>query len=191
MLQQPHLSATLLVAALLLAACGNAGAAGSPTPEPLASLSPHNGDRYGYTVDLPADWELDEQSGDFDPFARNNPWSVGLDTHAAAGEGRFNFDMAVAVGAAPVEDGMTLERFTDHVIRGAPCRPHVAEDDGTLGGEPSRETEFVCPNGVSWLQVTAVHHGEGYVMLVAARERPFISSRPLARAIIESFAFDG
>lgn len=182
--------AVLVLVALLLAACTGPGAVGSPTPEPLPSLSPQAGDRYGYRVDLPATWELDEQSGTFDPFARNNPWSVGLDTFTAPGDGRFTFDMAVAVGAAEVEAGQSLESFTNHVISGAPCRPHVAEDDGTLGGEPSRETEFVCPNGVSWLQVTALHGGRGYVMLVAARERPFVSSRPLARTIIQSFAFD-
>ena len=85
---------------------------------------------------------------------------------------------------------MSRENFTNHVISGAPCRPHVAEDNGTLGGEPSRETEFVCPNGVSWIQVTAIRDGRGYVMLVAASERPFISNRPLARPFIESFAFN-
>jgi hypothetical protein len=148
-----------------------------------------DGERYDFRIGLPADWEIDPQSGTFDPFFKNTPWSVGLDTFAAPGDNRLSFDMVVAVGAAPVPADMSLESFTKRVIRAAPCRPHVAAGDGTLGGEPSRETEFVCPNAVSWIQVTAIHDGMGYVVLLAAKYRPYISSRPITRQIVETFAF--
>jgi hypothetical protein len=179
----------LLMAATLLASCSTVGAGSSPTPEPTPPWSSYTSDRYGYSIGLPAEWEVEVQAGEFDPFIKSNPFGIGVDTVAPPGSGRLHYDGVVGVGAARLAEAMPLEEFTKRVTRNYPCRPPAAEADGTLGGVPSREVELICANGVSWIQVTAIRDGTGYVMFLASKERPFMSSRPITRQLIDSFEF--
>lgn len=185
------LLAAVILAAVILAACTaiGAGPTPSPTPQPTPAWASYTSERYGYSIGHPVDWEVEVQDGEFDPFVKSNPFGIGVDSFVSPGSGRLRYDGVVGVGAAAVEPGMSLEEFTKRVTRVYPCRPPAATADGTLGGEPSREVEFVCSNGVSWIQVTAFHEGRGYVMFLASQVRPFMSSRPITRQLIDSFAF--
>lgn len=161
----------------------------APSPTPVTEWASFASDRYGYSIEHPADWVVRQVPGS--PYLEGvRVGSPGTDLLIPPDSARFGTDDGVvAVMAHELLDGETLEAFTERFSRAAACnslgRP---KDPVTLGGEIAEVRSFSC-GGHNWLQLTALSAGRGYVLWAVGTTTPHPANRPVNEAIIGSFAF--
>ncbi|HEX7171438.1 MAG TPA: hypothetical protein VF365_02400 [Candidatus Limnocylindria bacterium] len=66
--------------------------------------------------------------------------------------------------------------------------PGVPNDAAELGGEEAEVRSFVCA-GYTWLQITALHGGNGYVVWLVATAPPDPEQRPINDQLLGTFRF--
>lgn len=181
---------TMTLMALLLGACalsvGPLPVSQAPSPTPTPAWTTFTSDRFAYSIDIPAGWEVLERVGEVSlPGAR--PRYPGTDTISTPqGHREDSRDETVVIAAREMADGESLEDWTELASSATPC-PSFGHDTRTLGGEQADLRKFEC-GGVFWTQLTAVHGGRGYmVWLVSTSPRP--EGRPINDHFLQSFAF--
>ena len=183
--------ASLLVAALILAACQ---AAAAPSVEPSASPSEgpivwttFESERYAYAIDHPADWRAVEQFGVAIPSGLK-PFSPGADFIASEEAHRYRMRHGLQVAVVEVEPGVSLDDFTSSIHM--PCGGPSVDEQRTIDGEPAAYRQFRCnSNRPVYLQVTAIHGGHGYILWLMTSVGAHADERPEYQAMIDSFAF--
>ncbi len=167
---------------------GGPSAPVQPSPSASASWVTFTSDRYGYSIEHPADWRVLEQPGQ-PTMRRMEPRSAGTDTIASATAARYGGqDGVVVIWAVALETGETLDQFTARASGTTDCATAVAAESTTLDGEPAREHSFNCSSW-DWIQVTAIHGDRGYVVWLVTTALPAPQDRPINDQFLASFEF--
>jgi hypothetical protein len=191
-LRYQPLRALVVAAACLLVACELGQGAdppdptATPTPEPI-EWTRFTSDRYGYAMDHPSDWQALEKVG-VSAVTALKPYGGGTDIFATADNLKWQTRHGMQVASFEVEDGTTLEDFTRSVHM--PCGGAAASEQWVLDGEPAIWRRFSCNlDRPTYVQVTALHAGRGYVLWLMSSEPPRAHERPEYDVILESFEF--
>jgi hypothetical protein len=179
-----------LVAAIGYVAADRVGTEPAPVESSSAELPwvTFTSDRYGYSIEHPADWRVLEQAGEA-TMSRMEPRSAGTDTIASALASRYNGqDGAVVIWADELEEGESLDQFTARASGVTDCTTALPAEPTELGGEPARRHSFTCATW-DWLQLTAIHDDRGYVMWLVTTMAPPPQDRPINDQFVASFRF--
>jgi hypothetical protein len=179
-------AACLLVACQLGEGADPPGPTATPTPGPI-EWTRFTSDRYGYAIDHPSDWNALEKMG-VSAVTALKPYGGGTDIFATADNLKWQARHGVQVAVFEIEDGISLEEFTRSVHRS--CGGAVDSEPSTLGDAPAIWGRFSCNlDRPTYVQVTALHDGRGYVLWLMSSEPPRAHERPEYEAILESFEF--
>jgi hypothetical protein len=164
------------------------GASGDPGPSP--SWETFTSDRYGYSVDHPAEWEVREQGGEV-TLGGLRPRHPGTDNFASPESHRLDLrDGVVMITARDLAEGESLTKFTEEADRATTCGPPFGYDTVTLDTEEAVYRKFEC-SSTFWVQITAVHDGRGYLVWLISTTPPKADRRPVNDQFLESFRFTG
>lgn len=177
---------------LVLAACASTSTAdaGRATAAPTSSAPwvSFTSERYGYSIDHPADWRVLEQAGEvrLDGMRPESPGTDNLVSEAMARVG--GRDGMLVISAHPLETGEDLVDFTVRASRATTCGTEFPARDADVGGEPALRHSFVCA-GYDWLQYTAIHGDRGYVIWMLTTVGASPGDRPINDEFLASFRF--
>jgi hypothetical protein len=184
-----RLTVAVLSLALLAGACdgGTQQQAGEQTDEPTTTQAPAGTQRYentefGFTLDYPEGWVVNEEQPGAEVFIFNQP---------SAQDG-FGENLGVGVEELPGE--ITLEQYTQATkgnLEAGLGEIQVAEEGPTsIGGVPAYSIEYEAEQQgelFTFLQTWLVDSRTAYVLTFTGHGQEFETYRPQAQSIIDSF----
>lgn len=205
--------------ALYLISPRNQGVGGPPaaTPSPSAAPSasstaststlapidpqtwvPYTSERYGYSLEHPADWTIEPSQSDWGPGAIHSETSTWADEISDPQGGDAAGGYSIFAGRQDLETGQTPESWTAQYITnkegdaGGVCGDISADqyEPVEINGETGQRIEMVCAGAAFYTAAIVVHDGSAYLVAVATQS----NSRDeraveLFDAVLASFRF--
>jgi hypothetical protein len=179
----------------------------SPSPSPLTSaletIDPatwvaYTSERYGYTLEHPADWTIEPSQSDWGPGTIHSETSTWADEISDPQGGDTAGGYSIFAGRQDLEAGQTPESWTAQYINnkeldaGGVCGDISADqyEPVEINGETGQRIEMVCAGATFYTAAIVVHDGSAYLVAVATES----SSRDalaveLFDAVLASFRF--
>jgi hypothetical protein len=182
----------------------SASPAESPSPSPStlaidpATWVPYTSERYGYTLEHPADWTIKPSQSDWGPGAIHSDVSQWADAISDPQGGDVAGGYTIFAGRQDLETGQTPESWTARYITnkerdaGGVCGDISADryEPVEIGGETGQRIEMVCAGASFYTAAIVVHDGSAYLVAVATQSNSRDArALELFDAVLASFRF--
>ena len=154
-------------------------ASSAPTPE-LAPIDPttwvpYMSERYGYTLEHPADWTVEPSQSDWGSGSIHSEVSEWEDEISDPGGGDAAGGYTIFAGRQDLESDQTPESWTAEYISnkaldaGGICGDISADQYGPveIDGETGQRIEMVCAGTTFYTAAIVVHDGSAYLVALA------------------------
>ncbi len=196
--EQPTVGGQPTPSASPSAAPSPSSGAAAPTPIDPATWVPYTSERYGYTLDHPADWTIKPSQVDWEPGTVHSEVSQWPDEISDA-QGGFNAPgYTIYGGRQDLETGQTPKSWTaqyianKELVSGDACSDISTDryEPVEIDGETGQRVEMVCAGTQFYTAAIVVHDGSAYLVALATLAD---SGNPRAvelfDAILASFRF--
>lgn len=153
----------------------SASASASPAPIDPATWVPYTSERFGYTLDHPADWTISPSRFDWEPGTIHSEESQWPDELSDPEGGYNGGGYTIYAGRQALEPGQTPESWAaQYITDKALDAGGVCGDISTaryepvdIDGETGQRIDMVCAGASFYTAAIVVHDGSAYLVAIA------------------------